>query len=55
MAGDDSPAIFVVFHDYPVMHPGFSDGPLVDAQGRFVGLNSSALLRGVSITVRRPL
>ena len=34
-----------------VMYPGFSGGPLVDAQGRFVGLNSSALLRGVSITI----
>ena len=37
-----------------VMYPGFSGGPLVDAQGRFVGLNSSALLRGVSITVPAP-
>ncbi|MCI0898128.1 MAG: trypsin-like peptidase domain-containing protein [Chloroflexi bacterium] len=34
-----------------VMYPGFSGGPLVDGQGRFVGLNSSALVRGVSITV----
>ena len=37
-----------------VMYPGFSGGPLVDAQGRFVGLNSSALMRGVSITVPPP-
>lgn len=37
-----------------VMYPGFSGGPLVDAQGRFVGLNSSALVRGVSITVTFP-
>ena len=37
-----------------VMYPGFSGGPLVDAQGRFVGLNSSALVRGVSITVPEP-
>lgn len=37
-----------------VMYPGFSGGPLVDAQGRFVGLNSSALVRGVSITVPAP-
>jgi len=37
-----------------VMYPGFSGGPLVDAQGRFVGLNSSALVRGVSITVPVP-
>jgi len=37
-----------------VMYPGFSGGPLVDAQGRFVGLNSSSLVRGVSITVPAP-
>jgi S1-C subfamily serine protease len=37
-----------------VMYPGFSGGPLVDVQGRFVGLNSSALVRGVSITVPQP-
>jgi len=37
-----------------VMYPGFFGGPLVDARGRFVGLNSSALLRGVSITVPAP-
>lgn len=37
-----------------VMYPGFSGGPLVDAHGRFVGLNSSALVRGVSITVPAP-
>jgi len=37
-----------------VMYPGFSGGPLVDTQGRFVGLNSSALVRGVSITVPAP-
>ncbi|MDA1127747.1 MAG: trypsin-like peptidase domain-containing protein [Chloroflexi bacterium] len=34
-----------------VMYPGFSGGPLVDASGQFVGLNSSSLVRGVSITV----
>jgi S1-C subfamily serine protease len=33
------------------MYPGFSGGPLVDANGKFVGMNSSALLRGVSMTV----
>ncbi|MDE0823371.1 MAG: trypsin-like peptidase domain-containing protein [Dehalococcoidia bacterium] len=37
-----------------VMYPGFSGGPLVDSQGRFVGLNSSALVRGVSVTVSAP-
>ncbi len=37
-----------------VMYPGFSGGPLVDARGRFVGLNSSALVHGVSITVPAP-
>lgn len=34
-----------------VMYPGFSGGPLVNAQGGLVGLNSSALVRGVSVTV----
>jgi S1-C subfamily serine protease len=34
-----------------VMYPGFSGGPLVDVAGRALGLNSSALLRGISITV----
>jgi len=41
-----------------VMYPGFSGGPLVDVTGRVAGLNSSALARGVSVslptaTVRR--
>jgi S1-C subfamily serine protease len=31
-----------------VMYAGFSGGPLVDVQGRVAGLNTSALLRGVS-------
>ena len=34
------------------MYPGFSGGPMVDAPGRFLGVNSSALLRGgTTITV----
>lgn len=34
-----------------VMYPGFSGGPLVDASGGLVGLNTSALARGVSVTI----
>jgi S1-C subfamily serine protease len=34
-----------------VMYPGFSGGPLVDVRGQVVGLNSSAIVRGVSLTV----
>ncbi len=34
-----------------VMYPGFSGGPLVAADGRLAGVNSSALARGVSITI----
>ena len=34
-----------------VMYPGFSGGPLVDASGQVLGINSSAIARGVTITV----
>jgi S1-C subfamily serine protease len=34
------------------MYPGFSGGPLVDSSGKFLGINSSALLRGgTTITI----
>ncbi|MFN8530951.1 MAG: trypsin-like peptidase domain-containing protein, partial [Anaerolineae bacterium] len=33
------------------MYPGFSGGPLLSVSGYFVGLNSSALARGVSVTI----
>jgi len=34
-----------------IMYPGFSGGPLVGAGGGFAGMNTSALLRGVSVTL----
>ncbi|MEZ4868969.1 MAG: trypsin-like peptidase domain-containing protein [Caldilineaceae bacterium] len=34
-----------------VMYPGFSGGPLVAADGRFAGINTSALVRGVSLAI----
>lgn len=34
-----------------VMYPGFSGGPLLSADGSFVGINSSALARGMSLTI----
>ncbi|HXV44226.1 MAG TPA: trypsin-like peptidase domain-containing protein [Anaerolineae bacterium] len=34
-----------------VMYPGFSGGPLINAAGQLLGLNTSALVRGVSLTV----
>ena len=33
------------------MYPGFSGGPLVDASGHFLGLNPTALLRGINVAV----
>ncbi len=33
------------------LYPGFSGGPLVDAAGRVVGLNTSRLDRGVSVAI----
>lgn len=37
-----------------VMYPGFSGGPLVDASGHVLGLNTSALSRGVTVSVPVP-
>ena len=37
-----------------VMYPGFSGGPLVNPAGKVLGLNTSALLRGVSLAVPAP-
>ena len=34
-----------------VMYPGFSGGPLVEAGGKFAGLNTSAMNRGASLTI----
>jgi S1-C subfamily serine protease len=34
-----------------LMYPGFSGGPAVDASGRFIGMNTSAVLRGITLTV----
>ena len=34
-----------------VMYPGFSGGPLLNASGQVLGLNTSAMLRGAALTV----
>lgn len=36
------------------MYPGFSGGPLLTADGTFAGINSSALLRGISLSIPAP-
>jgi S1-C subfamily serine protease len=36
------------------LYPGFSGGPLADAEGRFVGLNTQALRRGLALTLTLP-
>ena len=36
------------------MYPGFSGGPLLTASGAFAGINSSALLRGISLALPTP-
>lgn len=37
-----------------VMYPGFSGGPLVGTSGSVLGLNSSGLIRGISIALPTP-
>ena len=36
------------------MYPGFSGGPLVDTEGKFLGLNTTALRRGATVTITAP-
>ena len=37
-----------------VMYPGFSGGPLVGVNGQIIGLNSSGLMRGISLAIQTP-
>ena len=37
-----------------VMYPGFSGGPLVDTEHRVLGLNTSALVQGFSLSIPAP-
>jgi S1-C subfamily serine protease len=37
-----------------VMYPGFSGGPLIDAECRVMGMNSSALVQGLGVAVPLP-
>ena len=34
-----------------VMYPGFSGGPLIDAWGKLIGMNTSALVRGIALAI----
>lgn len=37
-----------------IPYPGFSGGPLIDAAGNVIGINTSGLLRGMSIAIPAP-